>query len=229
MNIIKSIRRLTKFEWGLWIISVLTIIVSSSIGSKNDIMSTFASLVGVTALIFVAKGDVLGQVLTVIFSVLYAIVSFKLKYYGEMITYVGMTAPMAVMSAISWLKHPYDGDSGEVAVAKLTRQQIVKLTVYGVLVTFLMYFVLKYFNTANLPVSTVSIATSFAAAYLTFCRSNYYAIGYALNDLVLIILWSAATLKDISYLPMISCFVMFLANDIYGFCNWHRIKKRQGA
>ena len=89
MNIKESFRSLTKFEWGLWLSSVAVIIVSSLVVPKPDILSMIASFIGVTALIFVAKGYVLGQILCIIFAVFYGIVSFSARYYGEMITYLG--------------------------------------------------------------------------------------------------------------------------------------------
>ncbi len=64
-------------------------------------------------------------------------------------------------------------------------------------------------------------------SYLTFLRSPYYAIGYSANDVVLIILWILAAFTDISCLPMVACFVMFLFNDLYGFYNWRKMQKRQ--
>ena len=75
--------------------------------------------------------------------------------------------------------------------------------------------------------STISVTTSFVAVYFTFLRSPYYALGYAANDIVLIILWTLASMENISYLPMVVCFVMFLANDLYGFYNWRKMRKRQ--
>lgn len=42
-------------------------------------------------------------------------------------------------------------------------------------------FILEYFNAANIISSTISVTTSFAAVYLTFRRSPYYALGYAAN------------------------------------------------
>jgi len=95
------------------------------------------------------------------------------------------------------------------------------------IITFIFYYILAYFNTANLILSTISVTTSFIAVYLTFRRSAFYAIGYAANDIVLIILWILATISDISYLSVAICFVLFLINDIYGFINWSRIQKRQ--
>ena len=54
---------LTRFEWGLWLTSI-AVVAGTYIGFQSgDMLSLLASLIGVTALIFVAKGYVLGQVL----------------------------------------------------------------------------------------------------------------------------------------------------------------------
>jgi nicotinamide riboside transporter PnuC len=143
-----------------------------------------------------------------------------------MITYLGMTMPMAVVSLISWLRHPYK-KTAEVAVSKLTRGKLIFTAVSSVAVTVGFYFILKAFGTANLLPSTVSVLTSFAAATLTAFRCPYFAVLYAANDLVLIILWILASIEDISYLPMTVCFFMFFINDFYGFICWRRMEKRQ--
>ncbi len=65
------------------------------------------------------------------------------------------------------------------------------------------------------------------ASALTFLRSPYYALFYAANDIVLIVLWSLASAENISYIPMVICFSCFFINDLYGFINWQRMKKRQ--
>jgi nicotinamide mononucleotide transporter PnuC len=217
---------LTKFEWGLWIASALVVTLTQLLSPSGDILSLIASLIGVTALIFVAKGFVLGQLLCILFAVLYGIISLRFHYYGEVITYVCMSAPMAILATISWIKHPQP-NSSEVTVARLGSRKIVWLTVFTLIVTLVFYFILGALGTANLMVSTISVATSFLAASLTFLRSPYYALAYAANDIVLIVLWVLATIIDISYLCMIFCFVMFLLNDLYGFFNWRRMQRRQ--
>ena len=225
MNVFKD---LTRFERGLWIASLLAVCGSYFLVPKGDLWSTLASAIGVTALIFVAKGYVLGQVLTVVFAVFYGVVSWEQRYYGEMITYLCMTAPMAVCAIVSWLRHPYQ-DTKEVKVHKLTKAQALVLWPAALGVTGVFYLILRALGNANLIVSTLSITTSFIPSYLTYFRSPYYALGYAANDLVLIILWSISAAADPSYLPMVACFVMFLANDLYGYFNWKRMQRRQSA
>lgn len=226
LGIKHSFGRLTRFEWGLWLTSVAVVVASFVLAPEEDWFNLATSLVGVTALIFLAKGMLLGQILSVVFSVLYGIVAFFFEYWGEVITYVCMTLPMSVVSLIEWARHPYE-DGAEVAVARVRVSQVVVMALLTVLVTTIFYFILAALSTPNLLVSTISVTTSFVAVYLTALRSPYYALGYAANDVVLIVLWILATIKEPAYAPMIACFAMFLINDLYGFVNWTRMQARQ--
>ena len=219
---------LTRFEIGLWLASV-AVVAGTYIGFQaGDALSLVASLIGVTSLIFLARGHALGQVLMILFSLLYGVISVQQRYYGEAITYLGMTAPMALLSLITWLRNPYQG-SAEVAVHRMTGKQWGVLILLTILTTAVFYFILRWMGNAALLVSTVSVTTSFLAAYLTAMRSPYYALGYAANDLVLIVLWVLASFMDISAVAMAACFIMFFLNDLYGFISWRRMEKRQGA
>jgi nicotinamide riboside transporter PnuC len=138
-----------------------------------------------------------------------------------------MTLPITVISIIQWFKNPYKGNKNEVEIVELEKNQYVNIIVAGVGITIIFYFVLSWLNTPNLIFSTISIFTSFIASYLSLKRSRFYAIAYALNDVVLIILWALATVKDLSYLAVVICFVSFLANDLYAFVNWTKLYKKQ--
>lgn len=219
----------TRGEIVLWCVSVVLINASFFIFDRENFLTLVASLIGVTSLILNAKGNPFGQFLMVIFSILYGIISFTFSYYGEMITYLGMTAPMAVFALISWLKNPYNGNKAEVKVNRLKSKEIIFIILLTLIVTFIFYYILAAFHTVNLMLSAISVTTSFFAVYLTFRRSAFHAIFYAANDIVLIVLWILATFSDMSYLSVVVCFVMFLVNDIYGFINWSKMQKRQEA
>lgn len=222
-----KINYFTKLELILWIGSVVAIITSFLIFDKSNYLILLASIIGVISLIFSAKGNPIGQFLMVIFSILYGIISFKFSYYGEVVTYLGMTMPMAIFAFISWIRNPYEGNKSEVRVNHLPRLEWWFLFILTAIITIIFYYILSYFNTANIIPSTISVTTSFAAVYLTFRRSYYYAIGYALNDIVLIILWILASIQNLSYLSVVVCFVVFLINDIYGYVNWKSMSKKQ--
>lgn len=217
-------KELSVKEWWLWSISMLIVTVSNLVGGSFDVLTLAATWVGITSLIFAAKGNVWAQFLMVAFSILYGIISFRFRYWGEMITYLGMTLPMAVWSAVTWLRNPSAGSKSEVAIRKLEKKHFLFLLVLSIVVTGAFYFILRWLETPNIVFSTLSVTTSFLAASLTMLRSSYYALGYAANDLVLIVLWGLAAAKDPVYIPVIINFMIFFMNDMYGFISW---KKRE--
>lgn len=163
----------------------------------------------------------------VVFSLLYGVISYSFSYYGEMITYLGMTMPMAVAALISWLRHPFEGNQSEVQVNRISGREQGLMWGLSVLVTTIFYFILQALGTTNLIPSTISVTTSFLAVYLTFRRSPYYALAYAANDVVLLVLWLYAAAWDRGYFSVAACFGAFLVNDFYGFISWKRMEQRQ--
>ena len=224
---LKKIKYFTKTELAIWIGSIILIVSAFFIFDGKKYLNMIASLVGTTALIFCAKGNPFGQALMIIFASLYAYISLSFKYYGEMMTYLGMSLPMSVVALISWLKNPSKESKAEVKVNTLSKKEILFGFIAALVVTGIFYFIMRALGTANLTISTVSITTSFFAAYLTFRRSEYFALAYALNDIVLIIMWTMATINNIGYISVIICFLVFLVNDTYSYINWKKMKERQ--
>ena len=217
----------SRSELILWCCSVLLTVAAFAVFDRGNYIIPIASVIGATYLIFNAKGNPIGQALLIVFSALYGVISYSFAYYGEMITYLGMSTPMAVVALIAWLRNPYGESRAEVKINSLRKREIVFMFALTAVVTFMFYFILKYFRTANMVPSTLSIATSFLAVCLTIRRSRYFALAYAANDIILILLWTLASLDNRSYISVTICFVMFLANDIYSFINWSKMRKRQ--
>ena len=122
--------------------ALLIIVVSNIFSANVNVLTLVASCVGVTSLIIAAKGNVWSQILMILFSILYGIISWQFHYWGEML------------------------------------------------------------------------------------RSSYYAVGYAANDIILIVLWIMATIKDPSYFSVTIIFTIFFFFDLYGFVSW---RKRETA
>ena len=140
-----------------------------------------------------------------------------------------MTMPMAVFALISWLRNPFNGNMAEVTVGSIGKAETVFMIILSAAVTVVFYFILHMFHTANILPSTLSVTTSFIAVYLTLRRDPFYAIAYAANDIILIVLWILASLSDTRYISVAVCFAVFLFNDIYSFFCWQKMKKRQSG
>ena len=221
-------RGLTRREWCLWGLSCGALVLCNLLSGSIDPLTLLANLVGATFLIFLARGDVWGQLLTIVFSLLYGAISWRSRYWGEMITYLGMTMPMAALSVVSWLRHPFAEAEGEqhneVEIHHLTLPQAGRMALITAAVTAFFGYILYRLDTPNLFWSTLSVTTSFLAAYLTFMRSSWYGLAFAANDLILIMLW----LLD-GKPPMAANFAVFFINDCNGFISWKRREVHQLA
>lgn len=130
------------FEIYLWITSVVLITASYLIFDRSSILTLIASILGVTAILLNAKGNPIGQGLMVIFSIIYGIISYGFAYYGEMITYLGMTMPMSIIALIAWLKNPFKGNKAQVEVNRITKTETLFMIILSALVTLGFYFIL---------------------------------------------------------------------------------------
>ena len=222
----KLLRYFTKSEWAIWLFSFAAIL-SVYLLFGGEWLVCGASFLGVTSILLNAKGNPLGQLLMVIFSIAYGVISFGFGYYGEVLTYLGMTAPMAVLALIAWLRHPYKGNRSEVAVNRIKKGEMVFAFLLSAAVAVLFYFPLKNFNTVHLIPSTLSVFTSFLAVWLTFRRSEWFSLAYAANDVVLIGLWALAAVQQQEFVSVVVCFAAFLAGDLYGLVCWRRMAQRQ--
>lgn len=220
-------RLLSRRECILWAVSVIIVTAANLLSGGTDPLTLTATIVGATSLIFAAKGHVIAQGLMIVFSILYAIISFRFRYWGEMITYLGMTLPMAVWALIAWYRNPSAENRSEVKIRALAGKHFLLLAIGCPAVTAAFYLLLVRLNTPNIVFSTVSIATSFLAATLTALRSSYFGLAYASNDLVLIAMWILASLDDATYIPVAVNFAVFFVNDMYGFLSWKRREKKQ--
>lgn len=163
----------------------------------------------------------------IVFCVLYSYISYKNGYYGELIICACLNFPMTIIGVITWLKNPFKGDNSEVEVGKMRTVDSLMLLVISVVIACIFFYILRFLATSNLIISTVSIGTSFFAAGLLAKRIEFYGLACALNDIVLMTMWTLASFQDMANVTMVVCFGMFLLNDLYGYFNWKKIKEKQ--
>lgn len=203
------------------LVSVVAIIFES------DILSTFCSILCIITALLVAKGKNLGQVFGVIITILYSIVSFRNKFYGEIIIYIFMMLPMYIIGIISWIKHQ-NKETNTVDVNKIKRKEWLLVNLISIVIFIGIYYVLKSFNTNELIVSTVSVVASLFAIYLQIRRSRFSFYFYIINDLILIVLWGIPVIAgNLLILPMVFNPTINLINDSYGVYNWRKLEEKQ--
>ena len=194
---------------------------------KSDLLTTICSIEGIITALLLAKGKSLGQVFGIGIAILYSIVSFNNKYYGEVIIYVFIMLPMFIMGTISWIRNQ-NKDTNSVNINKINNKEWYLISFISIIAFIGIYFLLKSFNTSELFVSSLSVVSSLFALYLQIRRSRYSFYFYIANDFILMTLWGIPIIfGNMLVLPMIFNPIINLINDSYGVYNWKRLEKIQ--
>ena len=101
-----------------WILFATAVILGLSLYWKEGALELIMALTGVWCVILTGKGKRSSFLLGTVNSVLYAIVAFSAKYYGEVMLNALYYVPMNVVGWFVWKKHMND-DTGEVIKKRL--------------------------------------------------------------------------------------------------------------
>lgn len=217
----------TKFEIMFLFIGTLLALILTPVFNGTIIDLLYTLLYFWTALLL-AKGKYSCYIIGIISTFFYAYVSYTNSYYGEIIISMFCTLPLMIVGLINWLKN--QDDTNTVIIKEITKKELIIVLLSQAIMFNGYYYLLKYFNTSNLFVSTLSIVASLIATYLTARRSEYGFIGFIINDLILITLWGLPVIKgSLNLIPVLLCPVLLLINDIYGVYNWKKLKEQQGG
>ena len=224
----KILKDWTKFEKVLLFTSII-LVGFVGIIFKAEILTTICSIVGIITALLLAKGKNQGQIFGLLIVALYSVVSFKNKYYGEVIIYLCIMLPMYIIGIISWLKHQ-NKETNSVEVNTIKIKEWIIVSISSILAFIGIYFLLKVFNTSQLFISSLSVIDSLFAIYLGIRRSKFSFYFYVVNDFILITLWGIPVISgSLILLPMVFNPIINLINDMYGIHNWKKLEKMQGG
>lgn len=206
----------------------ITILIVSVIFKSNwlvIVQSIFCLLTVFTQ----AKGKIITQFLGIITFVFYIIISYQEKLYGETILYLVILLPMYIYGAINWLKNKDKQNSDLVEVkSNLSKKEWACMFVGFVIVSICSYFLLKSLSTELLIISTLSFISMLPALYLLIRRCKWNQVAFLLNDMFVICLWIVLVINgNLSYVPLVVCFIFQMIYDIYGIFEWIKLEKKQ--
>lgn len=218
-------------EWTIFekILLFGSIIVISSVGLvfKSDLLTTSCSLLCIITVLLIAKGKNIGQVLGVLVTIMYSVVAYKNKYYGEVLINLLLMLPLYIIGIITWINHK-DEKTNFVEINSIQKKEWIIVAIVFICAFIGIYNLLKFYNTNELIVSTISVLVSLFAAYLQMRRSRYSFSFYLINDIVLMFLWGIPVIHgNYTLFPILLNPMVNFINDMYGSYNWKRTEKIQ--
>lgn len=219
-------KKFTLFEKLLLVISII-VLIATGIIFNSSIVTIICTVLFVLAIMLIAKGNYLGQIIGIVVTILYSYISYKNRYYGEIIINIGIVLPLYILGIISWIKHE-NKETKTVKINQIRFKEWLVALVLSIGVYFGIYYLLKSQNTNLLIVSTLSVVASLFGMYLNVRRSSYSFLLFIINDIILIFLWGIPSFKgDYTLVPLFINPIINLFNDSYGLYNWKKNEKLQ--
>lgn len=219
-------KKFTLFEKLLLVISII-VLLATGIIFNSSIVTIICTVLFVLAIMLIAKGNYLGQIIGIVVTILYSYISYKNRYYGEIIINIGIVLPLYILGIISWIKHE-NKETKTVKINQIRFKEWLIALVLLVGVYFGIYYLLKSQNTNLLIVSTLSVVASLFGMYLNVRRSSYSFLLFIINDIILIFLWGIPSFNgDYTLVPLFINPIINLFNDSYGLYNWKKNEKLQ--
>jgi nicotinamide mononucleotide transporter PnuC len=208
----------------------LVTVITLGIIFDSSVLVILDSVLGIITLFLLAKGLVFGNLTEIVTMLIYCVICYSHKYYGEIIINGAIMVPAYVINTISWLKNKSKSGDSIVVDNRVRWKEFLPLAAIFLCSGVGVYFLLRAFDTANLVVSTISVVCGFFAIYFMIRRSVVNYIFYLISNFVRIALWGYVVLQgDLSYLPTIITTIFYVGINIFGIINWLRLGKNQAV
>ena len=227
-NVKKFFKDIKWYEY-LFVEISLVVMITLSIAFHSHIFYILSSTFGVVGVLFLTKVNVVGIFVGIVQIVFYSIISYLNGFYGEMVNNLCVTLPLYIANLITWLKNLYS-KNGQVKInSSISWKEVVAAIGVVVILSVGMFFVLDYFNTTMVFVSTLSFTFNTLAIYFLARRSSLNFVFYIFNNIANFTMWGTLiiTTHDLSmFITLINVVVYFLLN-CYGLFNWFMTRKKQ--
>lgn len=176
----------------------------------------------------VAKGLFVGNVFGIINGAVYCTIAYFNHFYGEIVSMLIITIPSYCLSLYTWGKTKKKGSQVLSVNKGIGKLEWILAILFSCALAVGIYFLLQAFGTANLIVSTISTTINMFAGYLIIRRSEINFLVFVFCNIINIVLWlSSVSQNNLSNLPIICVYFLFVFINSFGFYNWIRLKNKQ--
>lgn len=204
------------------------IVVNGLVGGYSDLLSSGATITGVICVILAAKGSIYNYHWGAINCVLYAIVAYNSKLYGDAMLNMFYSLPLQFIGIYLWKKESEKaGGDYEDNFKMMTTDQKIKLSIVSI-ISILIYSVFLKSLGGNTPLlDSTSTVFSVIAMILLLKMYTEQWIFWLMINIVSIVMWIFPLLRgEDSAISMMVMWIAYLINSIYGYLNWKNMSTK---
>lgn len=229
MNKLKEVikRELTGWKrWEvMWLLLATTVILGVSVYWKDSPVGIIAALTGIWCVILTGKGKLSSFWFGTVNTVLYAIVAWQARYWGEVMLNLIYYVPMNFVGMYMWSKN-MNKDTEEVVKKRLSLKN--SIIAYGLVAvgTIGYGFALKLLH-GTLPfVDSMSTVFSVFAQILCVKRCMEQWVLWIIVDVVTVIMWVYAFANGTGDMATVLMWSIYLINAVIMLIKWIKDTKK---
>lgn len=221
----------TLFE-RLWLLVFTAINLYVFFVVGDTLLGLVTSLTGMMTVVLVAKGKISNYLFGVVNVTLYAWISWKQAFLGEVMLNLGYFLPMNVLGFWLWSRHRAHGEGSgrdDVEVRLMSGRQRVLWSVLTVVAVVAYGLFLDRLG-GNLPYwDSASTVMSVIAMFLMVRRVTEQWVLWIAVNAVSIYMWGFALSEGGTDVSMVVMWSAYLVNSVYGLWNWARLARADGG
>lgn len=214
----------TRFE-KLWLGVFTAVNLALFVAWDDSLLGLVTSLTGMMTVVLVAKGRISNYWFGMVNVTLYAWLSYRNRYFGEVMLNLGYFLPMQFVGLWLWSRHRrLDAAVGDqVRVTRLSNRQRLFWLLVSVAATVGYGFVLRAMG-GGLPFfDSTSTVLSVIAMFLMVRRVSEQWVLWITVNVVSVYMWAFAVGQTGRDVTMVVMWSAYLVNSVYGWYNWRRL------
>lgn len=226
------IRTIVKEEllgWKLWEVGWLaaacTTILALSVYWQDSAMGIVSALAGVACVVCTGKGKLSAYLFGMLNTLLYAIISYRARFYGEVMLNALYYFPMQFYGIYVWSRHMNE-KTHEVEKKEMQPRRKILLGVIVAGATAIYGYILQILGGTLPYVDALSTVVSVAAMIVSIKMYAEQWILWIVVDVVTVIMWVFAFMQGSDSIATLLMWVVYLVNAFLMYVKW--VKEARG-
>lgn len=225
MNFIRSELKGWKRWEVLWLLLAAGVITALSIYWGDSLMGIVSATTGVICVICTGKGKLSAYLFGAVNTLLYAVIAYQAKYYGEVMLNALYYFPLQFYGFYIWSKN-MNTETHEVNKTRMSNKYRTVMLLAVVLLTVIYGFCLSLLGGSLPYVDALSTVVSVVAMIISIKMYMEQWMLWIIVDVVTVIMWGAAFARGSESIATLLMWIVYLGNAVIMYFKWSKEANR---
>lgn len=204
-----------------WLLIACAVITGLSIYWGDNLMGIISATTGVACVVCTGKGKLSAYIFGLVNCVLYAIISYNAKLYGEATLNTIYYVPMQFYGFYVWSKN-INSETNEVHKRHMTNKDRLLLLLGMVLSTIIYGFILKAMGDAMPFIDSFTTVSSVFAMIISIKMYSEQWWIWIVVDIMTVIMWGISYINGTEAIATLLMWIIYLGNAFIMCFKWEK-------